>query len=247
MHSLVRNTALAAALVCFPVSAIAETLGAQFNVTISGFPVGRVSYEGTVEGNEYKVQGFMGSTGFFGLFIGTRYSGAAIGDLRGDTPSPEVFRGRFEQRRQFAQVDIRYNDGLPISVERTPAREAQSYDASPSDARNHMDPISALYFLLRDRSDNELCTQDFGVFEGSRTARVKLSRATVDSSGNPLVDRVICNGMYKRVAGFRDEELAARREFPFTITYLPTADGRHSASEFLAVTEFGLAKAVRRN
>ena len=247
MLAIARTFTLAAALFGGSGPLVADEINAQFNVSISGFPVGKVSYEGEADDSSYKIQGFMGSTGFFGLFIGTRYSGAAIGSFRGDLPAPEVFRGRFEQRRQFAQVDIRYNNGLPISVERIPPRPAQPFDATAADARNHVDPISALYHLLRERPQSELCTQSFGIFEGSRTGSIQLSRATVDSNGEPLVGRVICNGVYRRDAGFSPEQLAERNEFPFTITFIPTEGDLHVAQEFLAVTEFGLAKAVRRN
>ena len=212
-----------------------------YYVSISGFPVGRVSFEGQETGNRYQLQGFMGSSGFFGLFIGTRYSGAAIGTLRNGVPQPGVFRGRFEQRGQFAQVDIKYRGARPVEIERTPPRDPLPTDVPLSKVRGHLDPISALYYVFQPRPVGDLCKLDFRIYEGARTSRVALTPAGVPSAGEP----VICNGVYRRTGGFTPEELGERSDFPFQLTYEAGEEGFYEVKDFVATTTFGVARASR--
>ena len=226
----------------------AQDIIAEFRVSISGFPVGRVSFEGVVEPDTYKVQGFLGSSGFFGFFIATRYSGASIGSLKDGFPVPEIFRGRFEQRRQFAQVDMKYVGGKATEIVRTPPRPPLETDVPPEAAVGNLDPITALYYVLRDRAEGDLCRQDFRIYDGTRTARVALAPHTpseLTGTQDTSPDVIICDGNYRRIGGFTDTMMEDGVDFPFRVKYRPKGD-TYEVFEFLATTSFGLATAVRR-
>lgn len=221
-------------------SANAQVDRKVFRVSIAGFPVGTASYDALVRGNRYEVQGFMGSTGFFGAFLASRYSGAVIGRVRGERLQPQIFRGRFEQSRKFAEVDIKYSGSRPVSVVRRPDREPQPYDINYKSVRNALDPISGLYYLLRDVTVDKVCTQNFRVFEGNRTSRIWLRRA--QGTGGS----VICNGVYTRVSGFSPEQMKERVNFPFRLIFEQNAEGLFEVREFSATTFWGVAKATLR-
>ena len=236
-------------LICAPLQALAGAEGFRFDVYLSGLRIGEVRFVGRTDGGRYEMQGVMGSSGFWGGFINRRYSGAVIGELRGARLRPAVFRGRYEQRRQFAQVDIRYAGGRPKSVVRTPAREPQPHDISLDHARNALDPISATYFLLRDATEKSLCTQNFRIFEGNRLSQIALSRAAVatdDAAADTPVEQVICNGAYTRLGGFTAEQMDERKTFPFQIEYAPTEAGTWRVTNFTMTTYWGTARATRR-
>ena len=216
----------------------AQTDQKAFRVSIAGFPVGTASYAAALNGKRYEVQGFIGSTGFFGAFLASRYSGAVIGRASGDRLTPQIFRGRFEQGRKFAEVDIKYSRGRPTNVIRRPERAPQPYDIDFRQVRGALDPISALYFLLRDVTVDKVCTQNFRVFEGSRTSRITMQRAQGDNG------TVICNGVYSRLAGFAPEQMSERQNFPFQLVFHPTETGLFEVREFRATTFWGVAKAV---
>ena len=245
-----RRTIAAASVAALSASGVsAAGIASEFRVSISGLPVGKVTFEGEVEPASYKVQGFLGSSGFFGFFIGVRYSGAAIGSIRNDFPVPEIFRGRFEQRRQFAQVDMTFSGGRATEILRTPPRPPLESDVPPGAAVGYLDPISALFHVLKDRSGAALCTQDFGIYDGTRTARVALApHVPSERTGtqNTGADVVICDGNYRRTGGFAKAVMDDQVDFPFRVKYRPTGDGGYEVFEFLATTDYGLAKAVRR-
>jgi len=74
----------------------AQTDQKAFRVSIAGFPVGTASYSAAITGKRYEIQGFIGSTGFFGAFLASRYSGAVIGRTSGARLTPQIFRGSFQ-------------------------------------------------------------------------------------------------------------------------------------------------------
>lgn len=218
-----------------------------YTVSISGFPIGHVEYQSQSGEDGYRVQGFLGSSGFFGFFIGTRYSGAVIGETRGGKAVPEVFRGRFEARGKYAQVDVSYKNAQPASVVHQPARASQPYDIPLKAARNSVDPISALYLLLRDVDRRDVCRFDQTIFDGVRLSRVFLGAAAVPDGIAEGQGRLQCNGAYSRVGGFSEDQLADRTDYPFLLEYAQKADGSWHVSRFLATTDFGIAKAQLRN
>ncbi len=212
-----------------------------YNVSISGFPIGHVEYQSEAGDGIYQVQGFLGSSGFFGFFISTRYSGAVVGETSKSALRPKVFRGRFEARRKFAQVDIRYDKNRPVSVEHLPERTALDTDTPLTSIKGALDPISALYLLLRDVDQKDVCTFNNEVFDGVRLSQVTL--------GNPAdVDGTIrCNGVYARKDGFAADQLAEKAEYPFLLEYGQTQSGQWRVTRFLATTDFGVAKATIRD
>lgn len=235
--------AMGLSLAAAPVQAGPE--GFRFDVSLAGFRVGEVRFTGKTDGSRYEMQGVMGSKGFFGGLINRRYSGAVIGQQLRGSLRPQVFRGRFEQRRQYAQVDIRYANGIPTEVLRTPARPAKPFDIKLSAARDALDPISGTYFLLRNQGEGSLCKQNFRVFEGNRLARIVLGRAK-ESAEIGAKDSVICNGAYTRLSGFSPEQMADRKTFPFELRYERVNDTVWRVQEFTMTTYWGTAKAVRR-
>lgn len=245
LRSICRRTGVLASIVTFLSIGLATTVAAQserksYRVSIAGFPVGTAQYDAKFNGSNYEIEGFMGSTGFFGAFLASRYSGAVVGSRSGDTLVPRRFRGRFEQSRKFAEVDVVYSGGRPTEVTRRPNRPRLPHEVNPSTVRSALDPISALYYLLRDVPKASVCTQNFRVFEGARTSRLRLQ------PGGSEGEMIVCNGEYRRLEGFTETQMADRVTFPFQLTYVPTASGDYEVQEFLATTFWGVAKAVKR-
>ncbi len=241
ISALIRLGFLALCIACGGLQAThAQTDQKAFRVSIAGFPVGTASYSSAINGKRYEVQGFMGSTGFFGAFLASRYSGAVIGRISGERLTPQIFRGRFEQGRRFAEVDVKYSKGRPSRIIRRPERPAQPHDIDPTKVRGALDPISAMFFMLKDRTVDKVCTQRFQVFEGSRTSRITMQRAQGDNG------TVICNGVYTRLGGFTPEQMAERQNFPFQMVFHPTESGLFEVREFRATTFWGVARATLR-
>lgn len=244
LQSILRRTGVLACTVAFLSIGLAGTSSAQsesksYRVTIAGFPVGTAQYDAKFNGSRYEIEGFMGSTGFFGAFLASRYSGAVIGSRNGSSLAPKRFRGRFEQSRKFAEVDVVYSGGRPTEVTRRPNRPRLPHEVNPAKVGAALDPISALYYLLRDVPKSTVCSQDFRVFEGARTSRLRLQLAESNEA------TIVCNGEYRRLKGFTKDQMSDRVTFPFQLTYVQTESGAYEVQEFLATTFWGVAKAVK--
>lgn len=226
--------------------ALAGTAGLAFDVHMRGVTVGEVRLSGKIEEARYEFQGFMGSGGLFGGFIDSRYSGAVIGArTAAGALIPQVFRGRFEQSGQFAQIDITYDTetgvSLPQTRTRTPKQADKPHDFPITQAAGAIDPITAIYVLLRSRSDTSLCKQSFSVYDGGRLSRIVLAPAAAPSQKG----RPVCNGAYIRQAGFSPAAMAEKRAYPFQLEYEVTG-GRYRVVEFTADTVWGKVRATRR-
>jgi len=210
--SFLAAAGLALLAAVLPSKAGAEAL--SYDVFIRGFRVGEVKFESRNEGDVYKVQGVMGSRGFFGGFI----------------------------RRQFAQVDITYEGNGPKSVVRTPARQAEAFDVDPVSLSNVLDPITATWVLLGDVKTRDLCSHNFRVFDGSRVSGVRLAADKVakDVATNEAAEAeetaqvVTCLGNYTRIAGFTPAQLSERTVYPFRLQYSKIRDETWRVSRFAA-------------
>ena len=57
---------------------------------------------------------------------------------------------------------------------------------------------------------------------------------------------MICQGEYRRIAGFSKRDMEEKTAFPFTLTYAPTADGQMHVELVEMETLYGTARMVRR-
>jgi len=102
-----------------------------------------------------------------------------------------------------------------------------------------LDPMTAIFEILRDVEHGNLCDQDVTLFDGARRVRISLSNPK--ESGM----RATCDGVYSREGGFSKNELKQGKTFPFTITYQKT-DQNYYFQRFDVKSARGRAAFVRR-
>ena len=78
------------------------------------------------------------------------------------------------------------------------------------------------------------------LFDGRR-------QSSVTTSGRQVAgDQVVCQGEYRRVAGYSAEDLAEKTSFAFTMIYTPVEADRMRVTEVAMETLFGRAKLIRQ-
>lgn len=192
-----------------------------FDVLLGGIKAGELSIDGKITSGRYGAKGTMQTTGLAGMLKTIRYDAAAEGSFargRFMPRSTEVLARRGNSRSRNAVI---YKGGVPASVIHEPPRSPRPNDVDPAAQGGTIDPLTALYAVLRDVTPAEACTLSVTMFDGSKRSEVALSAP--EPSGNG----VRCTGEYRRLAGFSDKEMAEKTRFPFTLTYAPTADGKH--------------------
>ena len=111
----------------------------------------------------------------------------------------------------------------------------------PAKQTGTIDPLTALYAVLRDVDRGEACKLDVKLYDGSKRTQVKLEPAQSKGAN------VICAGEYRRLEGFSAKDMDEKSRFPFTLTYAPTPDGaRLQVIEIATDTIYGKGRLKRR-
>lgn len=205
--SLLRSIALAALPLC-AAPALAEEM--VFSFTLKGITAAQLSIAGQVSSAGYSASGTLKSAGALGAVKKIRYDAKAQG-AAGSRLTPTRYTERADTPKRQSQLVMSYQNGTPSSLTYTPARTGETPNLAAH--KGSLDPLTALYTVLRDQPEASACQANFSTFDGKRSARVKLSKGALEG------DQLSCKGSYTRVSGFSAREMAEKTRFEFTITY----------------------------
>ena len=241
MGKAIARTALIAALLIPALARADQSDAIRFDVILRGIKAGELRIDGRIEGGSYTAKGVMETTGLAAMMRKIRYTAASQGSTRDTRFTPERYSETAERgngtRRDF---EIRYQAGTPVSVASNPPRQPKDRDVDPAAQGGTIDPLTALYAVLRDVAPGEACKLDVKMFDGARRSQVQLAAPKAAGQG------VTCAGEYRRLEGFSAREMAEKSRFPFTLTYAPTADGRLRVVEISTDTILGKGHLKRR-
>ncbi|WP_245826435.1 DUF3108 domain-containing protein [Rhodobacter aestuarii] len=212
-----------------------------FDVVLKGIKAGELVIDGKIQGNRYGVRGVMQTTGLAGAIKKIRYDASADGTFSRGRFSPRSTAVSAQRGNSRSKNAVIYNAGVPSSVIHEPPRTPRSSDVDPAKQGGTIDPLTALYAVLRDVDRDEACKLKVTMFDGTKRSQVALS------SPQAAGDGVVCSGEYRRLAGFSDKDMAEKTRFPFTLTYAPTPDGqRLQVVEISTDTILGKGRLKRR-
>ncbi len=240
----VRRVATAAALAvasALPAPSRAEAaFDGAFDVVFRGIVAGRATWRANEAPGAYAVSALLQSTGLLRLVADIRYVAEVTGVRSGDRFSPSRYREEANtgQRKQAAVMAFRR--GVPVVEKVEPPQPPGPNDLDPAKERGVVDPLTALYLVLRDVPKDRACTARAVIFDGRRRSQVALSRP--QASG----DRITCAGEYRRLAGFTEFEMRERQRFPFELTYASDGNGGLRVVEVTIETVYGPARLIRR-
>ncbi|MBF9030224.1 DUF3108 domain-containing protein [Rhodobacterales bacterium HKCCE3408] len=210
---------LAGVALVIATGASAQTYRQDFDVRWNGLRVARLVLAVRDEEAAYALAGRAESTGMAAIFRSVRAEMSAQGSFDGDRPRPFAYSEDLDTGRRASTVTLSYRDGVPEIVARNPDGPPEPWDIDPADQSGTIDPLSALFSLVRPRAAEATCGWSEDVFDGRRRSRLMLGTA------EPSADGISCPGLYERIAGFRPEELADRTDFPFRATFREGPDG----------------------
>lgn len=218
-----------------------QTDAIHFDVILRGIKAGELRIDGRIDGSTYAAEGVMETTGLAAAIRKIRYTAATEGRARDTRFTPARYTETAERGGGNTRAfEIRYKAGRPVSVTSNPPRTPKDRDVDPAKQGGTIDPLTALYAVLRDVNPDEACKLDVKMFDGARRSQVQLS------APRPARIGVTCSGEYRRLAGFSEREMAEKSRFPFTLTYAPTADGRLRVVEISTETILGKGHLKRR-
>jgi len=249
MKPICRMLLAAAAMLVSP-SAFAEpalSFNTDYVITLRGFTIARASFEGSLRGERYTVNGKLASAGLARIFDKTDATARAVGEISKGAVRPESFLLNYAQGKTTSRTHILFRDGNVVKTEIEPNPAPPSDKIIPItkvDLQSVTDPVAATLFARG--LPEEICGRTLRLFEGGTRIDIKLSPKTVGFVYGAGNHAVTCRGTVVPVAGIERGNATwdyLRRHANAEFVYVPAGSGRlymlHSIS---TRTEIGTVK-----
>lgn len=208
-----------------------------WSVYAFGLPVGELRLAVSEAAGRYTGTGAFQTTGLAGVLKRIRFTVSARGRVGEDGYAPSVYEGFIDTGRRLSETRLEFAAGLPV---KTAGAQAPATPIAVSDMRGAQDPMTVMWQVLRDQSDQTLCRFSQNQFDGTRLVRISLT--TREQTG----DSVTCSGTYDRIGGYSPEELAEMAISPLSVTYTRTGDAWR-ATGIRVRTRHGTARLRRQD
>ncbi|OAI31818.1 hypothetical protein A1351_00270 [Methylosinus sp. R-45379] len=209
---LVTLAALAAAAPCG-----AETLKANFALSLLGLSIGHASANGVIEGRNYRIDISMRTTGLASLVNDTRGAATASGALSSEGLTPTSYANTTSNtyETRTVRMSLAGNSVRAVHVDPTPWDLPVRIPVTESNKSHITDPVSALIMSVPASEPlvgPSACNRTIPVFDGVTRFDVTLSfveMRNVETHGysGPVS---VCAARYRPIAGHRPDSVSTR-------------------------------------
>ena len=213
---------------------------AHFSFSIMGIGAGYFQFDTVYDARNYTIMAELKSTGLVNLLRPFLYEAVARGRFSGNVFQPKSYEERARSGKKRYETWMSYRAGVPLPREIVPPEPKDKYALDPATQKGAVDPVTALYAILRDVAPKQACKASVYVFDGSTRARISLDQR------HTVGDQIRCQGEYRRIAGYSLKQMAEKQAFPFVLTYGHVENGQLQVVEVTIDTIYGVAKLQRR-
>ncbi len=216
------------------------THSGTFDVHLAGLRAGVLGFSGVEDGGRYTARSLLRNSGLLALVREVSYEGFSTGRVTAEGYVPARYEEVTNTGKRVSEASMDYVNGVPQLKVYKPPQDRGKDALDPSTQRGTLDPMTAIYALLKDVPGSEVCTLNVFMFDGKRRSQVAMSDPMPDNG------KVVCRGIYRRIAGFSRRELEERSDFPFTLSYSPAGNETFRVSRIVFDTLYGKATLIRR-
>lgn len=210
----------------------------RFALRALGVKVGEMTLSADLDTTRYAVSGRLATTGLVGAVKRIKFVLQAEGRRNGTSFVPRHYVEDMDTGRREARVRLDYSNG----VARASGPEISNRGAhavTDAQQRGAVDPLTAIFMVLRDQRPEDLCSLRQKIFDGERLTEIALTqRREIDG-------RVQCSGAFTRIGGYAPGDLRQGSQFPVKVTYAPAGPVMR-ALRVEAQTIYGAATVVRK-
>jgi hypothetical protein len=207
-----------------------------YDVRLIGAKIGEITIAGDQANGRYAARSQFRTTGVVKALKDMHGDVSVKGEVTGQDHTPGQYSETINDGKRFTDVKVRFDGKPPKLISGDP--DSRAAPADTSNLRSALDPMTALYLILRNQPRDGLCQFKSDVFDGHRHARLSLG------SPRPKQDRVTCAGEYRRLSGYTSSEKKERR-IPFRVLY-KADEGEMLATRVDIQTKYGKAVLIRR-
>ncbi len=214
----------------------------SFDVRLSGWTVGRMDLTVESDNRSYSVGAVLRTTGLASMFKKIDYQAMVEGRQVRGRFVPDRFSEQAVDGGDNSSGSIAYVNGAPTNVQSSPPKPVGTPRAPLNKQAGTVDPLTAVFVIVRDANKDELCDQDYAVFDGVRRTRILLNVPRKEDDG------VYCDGAYIRVDGYSSEDLAEQTDYPFILLFegYPEREGWFRLMKLTARSTNGSLEILRR-
>jgi hypothetical protein len=236
-----RALAAAALMALVPLTALAQSRDqGVFDIYLRGVKAAQLGYSGVTEGGRYSAAAKLQTSGLIGWLRTMDYDAASRGTISTKGFVPSVYEEVRNSDGNVRKARMAYKGGVPQGRELTPPRPQSELALDPKTQGGTWDVMTAIYSVLGSQPKEQVCTVNRYLFDGIRRSQITLAAPKVQG------DTITCAAEYRRIAGFRPDEMAERTAFPFTLTYAPNGNGQWHVTRVDMQTLYGKGSMVRR-
>lgn len=147
---------------------------------------------------------------------------------------PVIGKYEIKQVRDISGRELEYNIAGAPKVKFTGKARAKPTDLKAALQIGTVDPLTALSYMFRVDLPQRICNRRATIFDGR--VLVELIMDTPEQI-EPNVFR--CRGAFRKLDGFRDEDMAKGRSFNFVAIYAPVSTKGYSIVQFLGKSPYG--------
>ncbi len=218
-----------------------QSIKLVYDVHFGGLKIGNAELEGKIGPTDYRVKTRLKTAGMVEAFYAATVRGVSEGVLdESGAPLPSRFRADAKTSKKDQMVEIVYRDGAPSIAKAKPAFKKKSYEIVPEKQVGAIDPLSAALHALAPAPASEACDSRIDVFDGRKRWTLTLSNPRIKD------DRILCDGVYERIAGFKPKHMRRQTHFPFDVTYTVDNAGLAVVRRITVETDFGHGVATLR-
>ena len=199
---------LAAFFPFVPTIVSAETLSADYSVSIRGFPVGKARLTAEIAGGLYAINFSGGARGLARLFSDAATTASVSGRIGGDRMEPRTYSHVWMEDGEAETISMRFERRGVSEIDAPPHSHPERYvPLTPEAKADALDPVSAFLWPVSGEFGSGLCDRTFPLIDGRRRFDIKLSFSRMEKFAtrdrSTIVDSVVCSIRYSPVAGQR--------------------------------------------
>jgi hypothetical protein len=236
-----RASVAAFLIAVMPVAAAAEDRqAATFDIYLRGVKAAQLGFSAVEDVGRYSAAAKLQTSGLIGWLRTVGYEAQAQGSLRGHDLVPSSYRERRINDEDERSARMAYRNGVPQGRVFDPPQPPREGDIDPATQGGTLDVMSAIYAVFRDKPRDKVCAVDEYLFDGRRRTRIV--------AGDPRAegDTIVCDALYRRIAGFSAADMAERQEFPFRLIYEENGNGTWHVTKVEMDTTYGRGSMIRR-
>ena len=195
-------------------------------------------------GGSYRAGVTAHTAGIVGFFFRAGIEAETVGRIDASGLSPVRFTANTYERQRRRMVEISYDAGSPASVVAEPAYRPRPWSISLRDQPGIADPLSATFEALAPATADAICNQTADIFDGERRWAIEIGPPRPEGGSDG--DRIRCDAVYVRIAGFEPKLMGAKARRPLALFFADRGDGLFHLVRAAGETWFGLAVLLLR-